>query len=479
MKRYETLAEDLADSIARGVLRPGEKLPSVRDTSTARRLSASTVFKAYDVLEARGLVRARDRSGYYVLAPPPRPAEPGLSRPRDARTKVDVSELVLEIVTSTRRRDLVPLGSAFPSPLLFPLEKLGRSLVRATRDIDPWRTVDDLAPGFVELRRQIARRYLGFGVRVSPDEIVVTNGALEALNLCLAAVTRPGDAVVVESPTFYAALQAIERLDLRAVEVPTHPREGVDLGALEAAIVKRRPRACWLMTSFQNPLGSTMPEPKKRKLTALLRRHEVALIEDDVYGELYLGRQPVAPAKSFDGDNVLHCASFSKTLAPGYRIGWAAPGRHTRAVQRLKLTTSLASPVPTQAALADYLEHGGFDRHLRKLRETLALQQASMLRAIARYFPKGTRVTSPEGGYFVWVELPEACGVLALDLHRTALEHGISVAPGPMFSAQPGFDRCLRLNYGHAWDARMESAMATLGSLAGSAVPSPRPVRER
>jgi DNA-binding transcriptional MocR family regulator len=207
-----------------------------------------------------------------------------------------------------------------------------------------------------------------------------------------------------------------------------------------------------------------MPEPKKEELVALLRRHGVPLIEDDVYAELHLGPRPTRPAKAFDRDgDVLHCSSFSKTLAPGYRIGWVVAGRRAEALRRLKLTTSLASPFPTQAALADYLEHGGFDRHLRRLREALALQRSSLLRALYRHFPKGTRATSPLGGYFVWVELPE--GADALALHAAALEHGISVAPGPMFSAHRGFRRCIRLNYGHPWEPRMDRAMATLGRL--------------
>jgi DNA-binding transcriptional MocR family regulator len=300
------------------------------------------------------------------------------------------------------------------------------------------------------------------------DDIVITNGALEALNLCLAAVTRAGDAVVVESPTFYAALQSLERMGLQAIEVPTHPREGIDLAALEAAIVRHRPKACWLMTTFQNPLGSLMPEAKKKALVALTTGHGVALIEDDVYAELYFGDQRPLPAKAFDTEGlVLHCGSFSKSLAPGYRIGWAAPGRFTRAVARHKLTSTLSASAPAQLALALYLERGGFDKHLRKLRAALMAQQAAFAQAVGHYFPAGTRATRPEGGYFLWVELPEGCD--ALHIHRQALAQGISVAPGPIFSASHAFTNCLRLNYGHAWSARTEQALATLGQIVAAA----------
>ena len=472
MKRYEALAADIEASLRSGVLRPGDRLPSVRHTCASRGVSASTVFQAYYLLEARGLVQARERSGYFVRSGL-RSAPPELeqaSQPQGQSIAVDVSERVFEVLESTMARNVVPLGSAFPSPLLYPLARLGQALAASARSLDPWSAVDDLTPGHAGLRRQIALRYLAAGMPVSADDIVITNGALEALNLCLTAVTRAGDAVLVESPTFYAALQSLERMGLHAIEVPTHPREGIDLAALEAAIVRHRPKACWLMTTFQNPLGSLMPEAKKKALVALITRHQLPQIEDDVYAELYLGDQRPLPAKAFDTEGlVLHCSSFSKSLAPGYRIGWATPGRFTRTVARHKLTCTLSASVPAQAALALYLERGGFDKHLRKLRAALAAQQAVFAQAVGHYFPTGTRATRPEGGYFLWVELPE--GSDALHIHRQALAQGISVAPGPIFSASHAFTNCLRLNYGHAWNARTEQALATLGQLSAASRP--------
>lgn len=467
MKRYEALAADIAASIQRGLLRPGDRLPSVRQASASRKVSPATVFQAYYLLEAQGLIQARERSGYFVTAGvrhlPPEPEAP--SQPNEDSTTVDISERVFDILESAMAREVVPLGSAFASPLLFPMDQLARVTAASVQKLDPWASVDDLTPGSARLRRQIALRYLLDGVYVDAEDIVITNGALEALNLCLQAVTRPGDAVLVESPTFYAALQSLERNGLQAIEVPTHPREGIELAALERAILRHGPKACWLMTNFQNPLGSLMPDEKKRELVELLTRHQVPLIEDDVYGELYFGAQRPASAKSFDREGlVMHCSSFSKCLAPGYRIGWAAPGRFTRAVAHHKLTTTLTTAVPTQAALASYLEKGGYDRHLRRLRHSLADQQRLFMQAVAEHFPVGTKVTRPAGGYFLWAELP--AGASALDIHRHALALGISVAPGPIFSVQHGYGNCLRLNYGHRWEPRIENAIATLGRLA-------------
>jgi len=467
VKRYEALADDLARSIQSGAFRPGDRLPSVRQTTTARRISPSTVFQAYYLLEARGLIESRARSGYYVAARPPRlPPEPeSASRPDGDSRPVDVSELVFEVLQSAMHRDLVPFGSAFPSPALFPLPKLGRAIAAAAQDLDPWSTVDDLTPGQAELRRQISLRYLIDGIDVKPEEIIVTNGALEALNLGIAAVTKPGDAVLVESPCFYAVLQSLERNGLRAVEVPTHPRDGVDLDALEQAIVRHAPRACWLMPTFHNPLGATMPEDAKRDLVSLLARHSIPLVEDDVYAELHYGARRPLPAKAFDRDGgVIHCSSFSKCLAPGYRIGWVAAGRFADTIARNKLTTTLNTNVPAQRAISRYLQGGGYDRHLRRLRATLEQQQAKYIAAVATFFPEGTKVTRASGGYFAWVELPE--GRDALSLHRRALKAGISIAPGPIFSASRGFGHCLRLNYGHPFDARTEQALRTLGALA-------------
>lgn len=467
MKRYESLAEDIARSIQSGLLKPGERLPSVRETCAARKISPSTVFQAYYLLEGRGLVESRPRSGYYVAREPIRlPPEPeAASRPDGESRSVDVSELVFEVLQSSMNRDRAPLGSAFPSPVLFPLERLGRAMAKTAVHLDPWSTVDDLTPGQVALRRQIARRYLLEGIDVSAEDIIITNGAMEALSLSIAAVTRPGDAVLVESPCFYVTLQVLERNGLQAIEVPTHPREGVDLAALAQAIVRHAPKACWLMPTFQNPLGSTMPDANKRALVALLAEHGIPLVEDDVYAELHFQPKRPPPAKAFDREGlVLHCGSFSKCLAPGYRIGWVAPGRFRTQVARHKLTSTLNTNVPAQLAIAGYLEGGGFERHLRRLRETLAQLQARYVAAIAEAFPRETRVTRPLGGYFLWLELP--AGTDALALRQRALTFGMSLAPGPMFSPSRGFGNCVRLNCGHPFDERMADALATLGRLA-------------
>jgi len=472
MKLYEQLANSIAQSIHEGVLCRGDKLPSVRHASASRNVSASTVLQAYYLLEARGLIRARERSGYFITGGGiniPSSPEP-LAQASLELTQVDVSELVFEVLQSIRVKNIVPLGSAFPSPLLFPAANLARTMASAVQAMDPWSSVDNLSSGDPGLRRQIALRYMIDGLHVAADDIVVTNGALEALNLCLMAVTRPGDTVLIESPTFYAALQSIERIGLRAVEVPSHPKDGIDLPAMERAIEQYKPKACWIMTNFQNPLGSLLSDDKKKALVALITKYQMPLIEDDVYGELYFGDKRPVPAKAFDTEGlVMHCSSFSKCLAPGYRVGWVAPGRFLNAVERLKLTTTISASAPPQAAIARYLQKGGYDRHLRNLRHTLMVNQIKFTEAIERHFPEGTRLTLPQGGYFLWLKLPD--GVNALQLHKLALANGISIAPGPIFSAQRSYTSYIRLNYGHIWEAGIETALETLGRLVKGLIP--------
>jgi DNA-binding transcriptional MocR family regulator len=468
LKRYERYAQEIAELIQAQTLRPGDRLPSVRQASANRKISPATVFAAYYLLEARGLIQARARSGYYVNARVlPTQAEPRTALPGPQSTTVAISDLVFEVLESTRHLDVVPLGSAFPSPTLFPLDKLARYLTPAMRQLAPQCMTEDLTIGNERLRRQIGLRYVMNGADVEVDEIVITHGAMEALNLCLQAVTRPGDVVAVESPTFYSALQALERLNLRAVEVATHPRDGVDLDSLAQVLARHPVKACWFMPNFQNPLGSLMPDNRKQAMVDLLALHEVPLIEDDVYGELYFCLSRPLPAKAYDRHGlVMHCSSFSKCLAPGYRVGWVAAGRYAQQVQRLKLMTTLATAIPSQLAISEYLQRGGYERNLRQLRQTLAAQQALALQLIARHFPQGTRVTRPEGGYFLWLELPSQ--VDALQLHRLALSQRISIAPGHLFSADQRFGHCLRLNYGHPGDARFEEALKKVGQLANS-----------
>jgi DNA-binding transcriptional MocR family regulator len=463
--KYKQYAGDIAALIASGHFQPGQQLPSVRDMGRQRGLSPVTVLKAYHRLEAQGLIVARERSGFYVAERNgSQLVSPRSSRPSRRATPVSKSDFIFEILQSSRALEVVPLGSAFPSPLLFPHARLNRSLRRAMKPMDPWRSVTDLTPGSDGLRRQIALRYQIAGMALDNEELVITDGAMEGLNLCLQVVTRPGDTVVIESPTFYAALQALERLGLRAIEVATDPVHGLDVDALEQVLQHKRPAACWVMSQFQNPTGASMPHDNKARLVKLLATYDVPLIEDDTYGELYFQSQRPLPLKAFDQDGgVLHCSSLSKCLAPGYRVGWAAAGRYTEQVQRLKLGLTISTSLPAQLALEDYLAEADYDRHLKSFRAALQQGRDALVQAVHSFFPEQTHITRPQGGYFLWLELPP--GVSGLELYRRALAKQISIAPGEIFSAREDFSQYVRLNYGHPEDRRINRALKTLGEL--------------
>lgn len=465
MSLYQEIADHTERLIVDGTLRVGERLPSIRQSCKRHGVSPITVTQAYYLLESKGLIEARAKSGYFVRARLGRNLpEPEMSHPVGGSTPLEVSDFIFQILDSVRDPSVIPLGSSFPSPYLFPLEKLGGYLGKVARKLDPRATATDLTPGNEELRRQLALRYLARGASVSPQEIVITSGAMEGLNLCLQAVTRPGDLIAIESPTFYAGLQASERLGLKVIEIPSHPREGVSLTALEDALQHHPVKACLFMLNFANPTGSQVSDERKKELIKLLHRYNVPMIEDDVYAELYFGQQAPLCSKVEDADGlVMHVSSFSKCLAPGYRLGWVAAGRFARQVERIKLSTSLATTVPVQIAVADYLKHGAYENHLRKLRRQLAEQEASLVAAVERYFPPGTRLARPQGGYFLWLELPSQVNTLVV--HQQALARGISIAPGPIFSAKREFSHHLRLNFGHPDSDARKEAMAVLGEL--------------
>ncbi|MEN3785142.1 PLP-dependent aminotransferase family protein [Aeromonas veronii] len=463
MSLYQQLADRLQSQIDDGIWQPGERIPSIRQSCKTHGLSPMTVLQAYQLLESQGRILARPQSGYYVKAASPQVVQHTPSQTHYSGS-VDINDLVFEVLQASKSRDLVPLGMSVADPTLFPHPQLGRALASCMRKLDPFSTVADLPPGNEALRRAIAQRYASDGVAVNPQEIIITTGAMEALSLSLQVLTEPGDWVVVESPTFYGALQAIERLKLKAVEIPVIPGVGIDLALLEDALTRIPVKACWLMGNVQHPLGHTMPDSHKARLMALLNSHGVPLVEDDVYAEVYFGRERPKPIRHWDlrGGSLL-CSSFSKCLAPGFRVGWVVAGPHAERVQRLQLMSTLSTNVPSQLALAEMLRQGGVDAHFRRLRHTLAQRQQQMRAALQRLLPSEVRISSPDGGYFLWLELPAHFDSRAL--HAKALGSGFSVAPGALFSSQGQHNHCLRLNSSHPWSEQLEQALTRLAAL--------------
>jgi DNA-binding transcriptional MocR family regulator len=463
---YEKVADHLASMIDRGTLAPGDRLPSVRRLARQQHVSISTVVQAYLHLENRGLVEARPQSGHYVrLRRAPQLPEPHPARPSATASKVAIADMVARVYRSARDPNLVPFGAAQPDPALLPTDKLNRMMSQIAREADGLGVIYDPPPGYPGLRRAIARKSASWGCALTADDLVTTVGCMEALLLCVRAVARAGDAIAVESPTYYGLLQLLESLEIRVFEVPGSSATGLDLVRLEELMRAQRLAAVLAIPNFNNPLGSLMPDDAKEKLVGLCRKHEVPLIEDDIYGDLGFAEDRPRPAKAFDRDGgVMLCGSFSKTIAPGYRVGWCAPGRWRDQVERLKFAHTVATPTLPQMAIAEFLENGGYDHHLRQMRRRLAAQVDRFTDAVAGAFPEGTRISRPRGGFVLWVELP--ANIDALDLHARAYARGISIAPGPIFSAKQRFTSYIRINCGYAWSDLIERSIQTLGHLA-------------
>jgi len=461
--RYQELADRLAELIRHGTYPPGTRIPSVRQMSGQQNLSISTVLQAYSLLERQRLIESRPQSGYYVRARiEERLPEPETSSPRRDPSLVSLHELVMMLMHDSANPDLVQLGAALPYLDHRLIQTVNHIMVRIIRQQGINAHQYRFTAGLDALRVQIARRMVNAGCNLSPGDILITSGGTEAIDISLHAVCRPGDIVAIESPSYFGTLQTLEVHGLRTLEIPTHPRDGISLEALEFAIEHNPIRAVFVISNFNNPLGSQIPDERKKALVDLLAKHDIPLIENDVSGELYFGEKRPLVCKAFDTKElVILVSSFSKNISPGLRLGWVAAGRYSAEVEWLKFTLS-PSPTLPQMAVAELLEGGSYDQHLRRIRREYARNVQLMSDAVMRYFPDGTRLTRPSGGFILWVQLPE--NVDSLELYKMALQGGITLAPGHVFSATYQFSNFIRLNAA-TFNYSTERALERLGEM--------------
>ncbi|MEP9321162.1 PLP-dependent aminotransferase family protein [Pseudomonas sp. LABIM340] len=465
MHRYQQLAAELADAIRSGRLSGGCALPSLRECASQRGMSLNTVTAAYRLLEDQGLVEARPQSGFYVSSTLAEPRQ-SLRRTPTLATGRHQESLMTRVFEAEHRGGYFNLALACPGGKPFyPGEKLNRLTSNLLRRRSEIATTYALPPGSSLLREQIARRSLRLGMQLDASSVLITHGATEALQLALRAVTQPGDAVGIEAPAYYNLYPLLKSLGLRALEIPTHPRDGLDLDSLEPLLEQRRIAAVVATPTVHNPLGSSMPLDAKRRLAGLLRQYRTPLIEDIVYAELQFADPPDPTVRSFDSEGwVLVCSGFSKTLAPDYRIGWLEAGRYASRVQALKWTSSGCESSLLSEAVGLYLESGGYEHHIRNLRRLYAVQIDQARGLIARHFPEGTCATRPSGGFLLWVELPPE--VDSLDLFERAFEAGVVIMPGQVYSEGARYRQCFRMSCCQVIDAAYADAIATLGRLA-------------
>ncbi|WP_111658127.1 PLP-dependent aminotransferase family protein [Isoalcanivorax indicus] len=462
---YERISQRLLEQIRAGNYAVGERLPSVRRMSALFGVSVNTVMQCYRQLELEGYLEIRPQSGVFV-----RPMDTDVVAPPDeARypllpVEVSLSEQVLEYMALHARPEVVRLGIALPGPEVLPLGRVMQVMRDVTRHhpIEAW---DYIHPNVNSpLTHQLARRSLGYDQPFAAEDIIVTNGCMEALTLALRSVSKPGDAVAVESPTYYGTLLLLEAHQRRVVEVPAHPRDGISLSALEEVFARRRVSACMVATNAQNPLGFTMSAARKQALVALSARYQIPLIENDIWGDTVYASAQALPAKAWDREGlVIYCNSFSKTLMPGMRLGWTVGGRFHRRLLELKQLSTITSPSLSQLAMGRLLESGFHARHLRALREALYRQAVQMQSLVLAAFPAGTRVTLPSGGCVLWVKLPD--GVDSHELFAMAAQADIHVFPGGVFSATGEYRGYLRINAGNPVTDVIRHAVQQLGDM--------------
>lgn len=463
MTRYQQLASLLAQRIEQGLFQQGERLPSVRTLSTEHGVSISTVQQAYHLLEEKQLITPQPRSGYFVTPRKAAPPVPALTRPAQRPVEITQWESVLDLLNARREKGILQLGSGMPDlnqPTLKPLWKI-ISRIGHQQDVELLNY--DNIYGVSALREQIARLSIDGGCHISPDDIVVTTGCHEALSVSIRAVCQPGDIVAVESPTFHGTMQTLRGFGIKAIEIPTDSETGISLEALELAFDQWPVKAVIVVPNCNNPLGFIMPERRKRDLITLAQRFDVAIIEDDVYGELAYEYPRPRTIKSFDDEGrVLLCSSFSKSLAPGLRVGWVVPGRYLDRVLHMKYIVTGSTATQPQVAAAEFVRQGFYPAHIRRMRQLYQRNLEIFTYWVRHYFPCGICVTRPQGGFLMWIELPEAFD--AVKLNRELRAAKLQIAVGSLFSASGKYRNCLRISYAQPFTEKTGKALEILGA---------------
>lgn len=465
---YLQLAAKLTAMIGKGTYPPGEKLPSLRKIHREHGISIGTVLQAFQHLQDTGLITSREKSGYFVKY------QPAHTLPVPQIIPSSLSEQTIRIDNLLRKLKKIPPGNNFisfsnalPDHRLLPFNTIKRTIQQISRDTSGSYLELEDTKGYPPLREAIARRSLAWGGALHTDDIIITNGATEALNLCLKAVTKPGDTVLVQEPCYYGVMQCLEFLDLKAVTIPCYSGTGIEVSDVQAACEKYTIKACLLVSNFSNPTGATLSSDKKRRLAVFANKNKLPIIEDDLYGDLYLEGSRPDNIKTYDKNGwVLLCNSFSKSLFPGFRLGWCAPGRFGYEVARFKSMSTAGTAGLLQKVLYELLHTGAYDRHLQRFRKQLHANLVRISRLIERHFPDGTKLTRPGGGLVLWIELPRR--INAVQLQDAAFEQGIGIAPGEIFSAKAGYKNYIRISFCTMWNPRTEKALTNLGRLVKS-----------
>jgi len=460
---YQKIANTIQEQIFSETLKIGDKLPSIRAFQKLHNVSMNTIKQAFLELESKSLIESRPKSGFYVSKTSNRKLLiPSMNKLKLSEQKTTSEDLITKVFDSLSDKGITRFSIGVPDPGLLPIAKLNKGLAKVVRNLAESGTSYEPVQGSANLRRNLAKWAIVLEGKLTEDDFVTTSGAMNAIFNCLMAVTKRGDTIAIESPVYFGIIQIAQNMGLNIIELPTHPTTGVDLEALKKVIHKVD--VCCFMSNFSNPLGSLMPDEHKKELVKMLTHHNIPLIEDDLYGNLFFGTVRPKPCKYYDEAGiVMWCGSVSKTLAPGYRVGWVAPGKFKDKIIRQKMAQTVCMPSLYQEVIADFLEHGRYDHHLRNLRSTLYTNSLHFQRTIEDHFPENTKISQPQGGSFLWLELDKSIDTAVL--YDTAIQQKIGFAPGRIFTQHDQYHNCMRLNFGLEWKEKVEFDLKRLGQL--------------
>ncbi|BAV05398.1 DNA-binding transcriptional regulator, MocR family, contains an aminotransferase domain [Filimonas lacunae] len=462
---YIGLANKIAGMIDKGIYKAEDKLPSLRSLHKENGLSIGTVLQAFNHLADQGLITAYEKSGYFVnphkapKLPVPQPVAPSLST-----RSVHIDQLLQKLARESTSRNFVSFAGALPDDRLLPFNGIKRAIQQTSRDISGDYLRMETRQGNALLRAEIAKRSFLWKGAIHADELIITNGATEAILCALQAVTKPGDTVLVQDPCYYGIMQILECLHLKIATIPSHPETGITIEDFTNACQQLAVKACILVSNYNNPDGAVISTDIKKQLAAYANTQQLPIIEDDLYGELFFTGSRPDTIKAYDTDGwVLYCSSFTKTLVPGFRIGWCAGGRFTYEITRIKSMHNGATSNFSQRVIQLLLSSGSYDRHLHQYRRALHHNLVKTTRIIEQHFPPGTRITSPTGGLVLWLELPDT--IHTSQCQDIAFQHHITYTPGELFSSKGDYTQYLRISLGNFWEPRIEKALITLGGL--------------
>lgn len=373
------------------------------------------------------------------------------------------SSIIRDILKVTSQPEIISFAGGLPAPELFPIEGLRKACQKVLEEIGPAALQYSLTTGVPPLKRFLAERVSKQGFEVDESNIQVTAGSQQGLDLVGRLFVEPGSVVITEIPTYLGAIQAFNFYGAKYVSVPMD-ENGVLIDQLEDKVKESKPRIIYIVPNFQNPSGITLSEERRHQLVEIAKRYEVPIIEDNPYGELRYAGKEVASIQSIGGDYVIQLQTFSKIISPGLRIGWISASKEIMALfERVKQSTDLHTNTFCQYVIAEFAKDGSLDRHIEELKVAYSERRQVMLNAMEQYFPEEVNWTKPEGGLFLWVELPR--GMNSAELLDKAIEKKVAYVPGSPFYAQTKGENTMRLNFSNASPEKIVEGIRRLGQV--------------